>query len=291
MSSLMQAALSEGMAQASLAVFTTTASGGVVACIILAVYVLAHPTDDERCLYLRRFLIIPLAAVILGLIASTNHLGRPSNTLYVLTGVGRSPLSNEVVAVAAFTGFTWIAWLLSFARQRFRKAVKALLVVSVLTGVLSLSRMAGAYSIDTIITWAIPYTQVNLILAGLASGPLLALVALRAAEAGSRRLAMALVAVGALMAVLLAVSESLQYLAFQDLQGGLYQAADLVRFYPACIVASITAMGAGIAVAAVPLIRSRPLGVPQCVAACLLSFAGVFIVRFAFYCMRLTAGF
>lgn len=290
MSPLVETALAEGVVQLSLAFFTTATPGGIIACLIVACYVLAHPADDERSVYLRRFLIIPLAAVILGLIASTNHLGRPSNTLYVLVGVGRSPLSNEVAAVVAFTGLMWIAWLLSFAKARFRKAVKVLLGLSVLMGIWSISRIAGAYSIDTVVTWNLPYTAANLVLASLVSGPGLALVAFRAAGIRHRRLYGVALGAIAVFALALAVLEFLQYEALQDLQSGLYGASELVPFYPACIIVSTVLIGSGILVGALPLLQKRQAGVGFLVAGSVLVFGGVFIVRFVFYCMRLTAG-
>lgn len=290
MSPLIETALAEGITQLSLAFFTTATPGGIVACLIVACYVLVRPTDDDRSVYLRRFLIIPLAAVILGLIASTNHLGRPSNTLYVLMGVGRSPLSNEVAAVVAFTGLLWIAWLLSFARTRFRKAVKVLLGLSVLMGAWSLSRIAGAYSIDTVVTWNLPYTAANLVLASLVSGPVLALVAFCAAGIRDNRLYGIFLGGSAVFSLALAVLEFMQYGALQDLQGGLYGASDLVPFYPACIIASTVLIGSGAISGALPVIRGRQAGVGPLVAGSLLIFGGVFIVRFVFYCMRLTAG-
>ncbi|MCI8468414.1 MAG: dimethyl sulfoxide reductase anchor subunit [Eggerthellaceae bacterium] len=290
MGPLASAALAEGVTQLSLALFTTATTGGIVACLIVVCYVLAHHRDAATCVRLQRFLIIPLAAVIIGLIASTTHLGRPSNTLYVLMGVGRSPLSNEVVAVVAFTGLAWLGWLLSFARGRLLGVARALLVVSLPAGAFAIFRIASAYSIATIITWALPYTQVNLMLVGLVSGPVLALLLFAAAGVAPGRLAPLGMGVSLVAAVCLTVSEALQCLTLRGLESGLYPAADLVPFYPGCIAASAVLIAAALAVLALPLIRRAPLGIGRCAGATALVFAGIFIVRFAFYCMRLTAG-
>lgn len=291
MTPLVQRSLAEGVSQLSLALFTTTTSAGIVACVIITCYVLVSRRRPEECARLQRHLIIPLAAVIIGLIASTNHLGRPSNTLYVLMGIGRSPLSNEVVAVVVFTGLAWLGWLLSFARGRGLRVARVLLALSLPAAAFALLRIANAYSIATVITWALPYTPVNLLLAGLTGGPVLALCAFAKAKVNLRPAAVPALTTSAVAAACLTVSECLQCATLQTLESGLYRAVDLVPFYPGCIAASTALIVCGLAVLAVPLARKAPPSVRRCAACAFLVLVGLFIVRFAFYCLRLTAGF
>ena len=291
MTPLAQQALAEGASQISLVLCTTATPAGIVACVAITCYVLARRRPPADCARLQRFLIIPLAAVILGLIASTNHLGRPSNTLYVLMGVGRSPLSNEVVAVVVFTGLAWLGWLLSFARGRGLRAARVLLALSLPAAVFALARIAGAYSIATVITWSLPYTPANLVLAALTGGPVLALCVFSAAKVDPGRAAAAALATGIIAGIALTASECLQYAALQSLQSGLYRAADLVPFYPGCIAGPAALIACGLAVLAVPLARRVPLSTARCAGCAALVLAGLAVARFAFYCLRLTAGF
>lgn len=291
MSPVVLGALNEGWAQIALALFTTFTSSGIVACALCAVHLLTGSREDDARMRAGRFLIVPLGAVIFGLIASTNHLGRPSNTLYVLSGVGRSPLSNEVVAVVVFTGLVWIAWLASFGGSKGRVLMKALLALSLPVAVAALAFMANAYSIDAIVTWALPYTPINLLLTSFAGGSMLALCALVAAKDARPRSIVALMILCVAATVAGVVVQTMQYLALDSVTSGLQRASDLVPFYPLCIGSfAILVLGAQI-IGAVRLREQRSLRTPQAVLMTIMVLAGTFVVRFAFYCMHLTAGF
>lgn len=290
MNSLVATALSEGVAQLSLALFTTLGAGGIVACIVVTLFVLLSKTDTAQKERVLHYLIIPLAAVLIGLIASTNHLGRPSNTLYVLAGVGRSPLSNEVTAVAIFAGLSWITWLLSFARERFKHVVKVLLVLVIISGFVCLWCMSNAYYIGTIITWSLPNTRLNLLFAALASGSALAVGTFMAAGVQKRKLFSWLLIGGIIATLALTISEVHQAIMLQSLQSGLHQASELVPFYPALIAVSSLVMIVGLGTLLWLWRRdAQPNGI-ACGFLIALVLIGVFIVRFAFYCMHLTVG-
>ena len=289
MSPVVLDALAEGWAQIALALFTTFTSSGIVGYVICAIYLLTRSDDDAR-MRIGRFLIIPLGAVIFGLIASTNHLGRPSNTLYVLSGIGRSPLSNEVVAVVVFTGLAWIAWLTSFGHRRGRTIMKVMLVVSLPAAVASLVFMANAYSIDTIITWSLPSAQMGLRLAGLTGGPMLALCALVAGGEDRPRLFLGLIIACTIAAIIGSLVQMMQYLALDSVESGLLRASELVPFYPACIVVSLALTLGSQVIGIMRLHAHEPLKVPTAALMTTMVLAGILLVRFCFYCTHLTAG-
>ena len=85
----------------TLVLFTTIAPAGVMGYLTMALAIVLS-RDEERAAAISRYLVVPLVLAISGLIASATHLGTPANALYVITGIGRSPLSNEVVAAVAF---------------------------------------------------------------------------------------------------------------------------------------------------------------------------------------------
>lgn len=330
----MEAGIEQGVAQVALALFTTLVPSGVFAFVVVAVYLLAGKVEDAARERLGHFLSIPLAVTILGLIASTNHLGRPSNTMYVLMGVGRSPLSNEVSSVIVFLGLAWIAWLLSFGSLRWRKVSRVLLALACAASVFVIAAMANAYRIDTIVSWALPYTQVNLVLTAPMGGSALALCTFAAVGVdarGHRRLYGGLVAAGAASTAAACASQCMQYVALGEVRSGLATASSLVPFYPACIAASaIMACIAWVLCARrlracacasscaggpsgnegeAPAGAGEPSGgegeapagaggpagdaefsVALAAGASALVLAAVFVVRFAFYCMHLTAG-
>ena len=108
----------------TLVLFTTIAPAGVMGYLTMALAIVLS-RDEERAAAISRYLVVPLVLAISGLIASATHLGTPANALYVITGIGRSPLSNEVVAAVAFLALGGVYWILSFRddlRRPFRVA-------------------------------------------------------------------------------------------------------------------------------------------------------------------------
>lgn len=178
----METALSE----ITLVLFTTIAPAGVVGYLVMAAGILRAPSDAEAA-RIGRCLVVPLVLSITGLIASATHLGTPANALYVLTGIGRSPLSNEVVAAVAFLALGGVYWIVSFRDDVPRAFRTAWLAVTMAAGVAFVLFISLAYSVDTVPTWSLPTAPVTLWLNALSSGPLVGLLGLRTAGSGRSR--------------------------------------------------------------------------------------------------------
>lgn len=106
-----------GFSGGSLAVFTALAPAGAVAFAVVTAFVLTHGGLSSALRdRMNHATIVLLGVAWAGFIASATHLGTPANALHAVEGIGRSPLSNEVVAVVAFffsrecTGFTPISF-------------------------------------------------------------------------------------------------------------------------------------------------------------------------------------
>ncbi len=90
------------LSEITLVLFTTLAPSGAVAYLIMGLPLLAGRATGDAARRLSRMSCLPLVVAMVGLVASATHLGNPSNALYVFTGVGRSPLSTEVLCAVAF---------------------------------------------------------------------------------------------------------------------------------------------------------------------------------------------
>ena len=55
--------------------------------------------------------LVPLGVVWMGFMASATHLGTPANALHAFAGIGRSPLSNEVLCTVVFLFVGGMYWL------------------------------------------------------------------------------------------------------------------------------------------------------------------------------------
>lgn len=284
---------SQGLAQVTLALFTTLAPAGTVAFCVMAGVLLFGKLPEKQWERMSHFLVAPLAVAVVGFIGSATHLGKPSNALYVLAGIGRSPLSNEVIASVAFFALSGMSWYVGFSRQRWaQRLVRPGMLLACVAGVWQVWEIANAYTIRTISTWSMPSVQVNLVLAAFMGGSLLVICSLSLAGCRtSRRLFGVLLAVAGVAAAAAAASQLLQFAGLDSMRNVMTYARDLAPWYPVGIAISAIFAGCAIAVDARGLRTCGSIGPARACAACALMFAGVFTVRFAFYCLHMTVGF
>lgn len=283
----METALSE----ITLVLFTTIAPAGIVGYVVVALYGLA--ASREAAARASRYLVIPLMLAISGLIASATHLGTPANALYVLTGFGRSPLSNEVVAVVGFLAVGGVWWMLSFRDDVPRWGQLLAFALAIVAGLVALAMISLAYSVSTVPTWNLPFGPLALWLGSVASGVVVGLFTLMAAGLPvGRRFATALLVVGAVSAVAEGGVLWLEWQALEAIQTTAFSAQALVPWLPTAAVAYPVA--ALVCLAAVLwATRRKPAKTTALVtvaAAGLLLMAASFAVRFGFYAMYMTAG-
>ena len=178
--------MTSGFDELSLALFTTLAPAGTIAFIALALARLLE-RDHEAAVRIDRLAALPFSVVLVGFIASATHLGTPANALHVFSGVGRSPLSNEVLAAVAFLFLAGSYWMAAF-KQHFPDSVaKPWLVLTCADGAALVACTSLAYAVDTVPTWDTWFTPTNLWFSALLAGPMLGLLFLHLARAGRRR--------------------------------------------------------------------------------------------------------
>lgn len=320
--------LSLALSEITLVVFTTLAPSGAVALALLCALVAAGwgPRTTGEGARLIKLLWVPIVVTMVGLVASATHLGNPSNALYVLTGIGRSPLSTEVGAAIALLAGAGLFWLYGFSERPRRGLQRAWAGALVVLAAIFVTAIAFAYSTRTIPSWNTPFVPVALWLGALTGGPVLALAVLRAATSLSQNgptgldiAALALASTAALTGAGIGVAQGL---ALPELRSSLTSAAALVPHYWRMLAAAIALQLVGIVLAwRIALRRSGDMGrffdvpdsqgtsLPSDVAkvpdattgrlarhclplagASALVFAGLFITRFAFYMTHLTSG-
>lgn len=275
----------------TLAVFTTLAPAGILAFALLGLAVgFAPRLGQAKRASLWHWSVLPLFVALLGLLVSANHLGTPANALYVFSGVGRSPLSNEIMAVALALGAGGVYWLCSYAAgfpvwiRRVWAAVDAVLCLVAMT------TMSVAYDVSTILTWSGPLVAANLWATGLAAaGPAVLLTAEVAGVAQPlKKLCQAIVA-GSAFALLVAVGLTVaQWLSVREMGNAVASAASLVPLaWGAVVVYGLAGAASLILAWLAPQVR-RPRAC--LILACALSLIGLFCLRFFFYLSHMTAG-
>ncbi len=280
------------LSEITLVLFTSLAPSGAVAIAIVA-GMLAFAQADEQCrARMNVFLCVPLVITMVGLVASATHLGNPGNALYVFMGAGRSPLSNEVLSAVLFLGLTGVYWLHSFALRPNRMLQKAWLAAVIMSAGAFVFFVGQAYSAETVITWNTPYGPAGIALTALLGGPLLAMVTLRLSgwKPAEGRVGAVLSAVPALALVASIACYAAQGVAILGLQNHIASVEELVPCYWPMVVAFAALSAAGIAGFAAMQAGIARYRLGLAVAALVCVFAGIFVIRFAFYMMHLTVG-
>lgn len=274
----------------TLALFTTLAPSGAVAYVIMGMAALRAQGDERK--RLSGALLIPFLVTLVGLVASATHLGNPDNALYVFSRVGASPLSNEVCAAVLFLGISGLHWLYQFAEHARQRVLNVLLGAAMVASLAFLISPSFAYASRTVVTWDTPFVPVALCLNALVGGPVLTLFCLRfsrwsplESRVGGMLLALSSAALLANAGVYVA-----QGMSVLTMRNYLVSAEQLVPTYGAMATVFFLLAVAGVAVDALPLMRGRGISVASAAIASALVFAGIFVMRFAFYMMHMTYG-
>lgn len=300
--------MDSGFDAVSLALFTTLAPAGVVAFIALAAARLfvrrdaqakaagAEGSEDAPppvAVRLDRMMALPFSVVLIGFIASATHLGTPANALHVFSGIGRSPLSNEVLSAVAFLFLVGSYWMVAF-KERFPDALaKPWLILASAAGIAFVACTSLAYGVSTVPTWDTWFTPANLCLSALLAGPVLGMLFLSLARAGGFRAHTALLAVAAAGLIAGTVVLALHNASLGGIANNEITAASLVPDYETAIATHAVLGAAGLLCGAISLRRGFPPSMATALrlAASLLVLAAVFATRIIFYELHLTVGF
>ena len=289
----MSLGFSMALDEITLVLFTTLAPTGAMACVIMAAVLVFAPLGESERTRVNRALCIPLIVAMVGLIASATHLGSPANALYVLLGVGRSPLSNEVFCAGLFLASCGLYWLFCFTEKQYVRVQKAWCAAVALAGLVCIGAIAMAYDASTIVTWHTWHVPLNVWFSAFAEGPLLAMLGLRAARA----VCLHTKASGILVAVIphRPGCEHVACLVMQNASlGGMWNGygtaldsgAHVSRYDR--LVCGRGPYGYRLCGMAFARSRSSERSAPDAVLCAV--FRGLFVVRFGFYMMHMTYG-
>lgn len=283
-----------GFSATSLAIFTALAPAGAVAFACVAAFLLARRDDlsgaRER---LGHALFMPIAIAWIGFIASATHLGTPANALHAISGLGRSPLSNEVVAAVAFLFFSGMAWMYSYRERIVPSVWSGLLVAGIVSAVMMLYHTSLAYSIATVPTWDTWLTPANLCMTALLSGPSLAALVLQISRSSAGRWPYALIAVSA-AALIVGTILLVCHMGFlETVSNNVANAASLVPEYGWFIAvhAVLSTCGLAFQLHGLRLPVSRMRGIAFSSIGCAVVVMAALLVRFPFYAAYLSVGF
>ncbi len=167
-----------------LVIFTICAQmsvGSFVALGLIQLFaVRVPPATMEKVTRPALYAIGPL--LVLGLAASTLHLGSPMRAINALRHFDGSWLSREIVAGIAFAGLGAVFAVLEWFRWGSYRLRQLLAAVTAIVGVVLVYCISQVYSLRTVPAWATPHTVVRFyvttfLLGGLAVGAVLVITA------------------------------------------------------------------------------------------------------------------
>lgn len=284
--------MTSGFDAFSLALFTSLAPAGVVAFLTLAL-VRLWSRDHAASVRLDRMIALPFSVVLVGFIASATHLGTPANALHVFSGIGRSPLSNEVMSAVTFLLLAGSYWMMAFKEHFPDTLAKPWLALACLAGLALIACTSMAYGVDTVPTWNTAYTPANLALAAALAGPVLGLLFLELAQVRPYAFEQTL-AIGAGLALAAGtVVLVLHQASLGAIENNEFAASTLAPHYLVAIGAHFVLGALALVLASLSLKRVQPRHTTLIlrIMASVLMLAAVFVTRIVFYHLHMTVGF
>ena len=271
-----------------LAVFTTLVplSVGSFITVALAVYSGAFETWSIKSR--RVSIFVPVLLLAAGFIAAFFHLTSPQNAVYVLLGVGRSPLASEVAVAMLYALVAAVYLIVELFGKGSRTLRKCLLTGVLAVGFLLVVFTGAAYYVETIAGWASLWPVVEQ-LGYMLMGTVIGFSALRACGEDG------LVRIGSLVCIIAACG-----LAIATFANGahLFQIANMTcyassgaEFAARGIPYAIVSFVAGLtAVVCAIVAHVRRKGISLLVVSSVLVLIAVLLARFSFYCLQIGVG-
>lgn len=270
-----------------LAIFSTLIPLGAGGFIALFVALFTENLAKVKLELLDKMTLIPAGAVLIGLAASFFHLSAPLNAISVFSGIGRSPLSTEILVCLMLVAALIIYFCVIFsgkATTLFRKVTLAMVIV---LGGCASAFIGLAYYVNTIPGWALPWTIFELIGMNL-TGALFGSFALSAANAYENprtRATVFLVSFVGLAIVFVSLISHIGAVSQMSsmVASGATLASESIPYASVGLVIEVIA----IAVCAASIKWPTPL---TCISGPIMILAGSFFIRLAFYCLQFGVG-
>ena len=273
------------LAELPLAVFTTLAPVGAGAFIALAIAFAAGKFSDEQLKAIDKMTLVPFVVAAIGFIASMAHAANPAHAFGIFTGLGSSPLSNEVCIGMVFV---YVILVLAGKLGGARKGLA--IVVAVLGAVFALF-VGAAYMIPTVQSWDSVLVPLQMLGFALAGGVALGALVLMLAKVGDEAFAplskpFTYVAIAGGVLALVGI---IGFAAMVSGQANAVQAGSalLGAAAPCLVIGTILIV---VSVVEVVLACRKGMASAAAIRATVEAIVGVFLVRLAFYALYLSVG-
>ncbi|MDN2483115.1 DmsC/YnfH family molybdoenzyme membrane anchor subunit [Vibrio agarivorans] len=267
--------------------FTVFAQTAVGAFIVVAILNLVVDLKGETKAKLNRNLFFVWAFMALGFMASTAHLGSPMRAINALNQVGESWLSREILFGSAFFGLGGLYWLAELLNKGSAGLRKAMMVGTMVIGVVFMYAMTNVYLINTVPTWDTPFTSVNFALTLVLCGVILAQVLAAAAGFECPKFNNWAMAGGVLAVIAIVIATMAMVGDLNTIRSAIVSANELVPNMASIQNVRFAMIFVGVAIW---LISIRKNAMPMGVAGLALVMVAELIGRSVFFGLHMTAG-
>lgn len=279
-------------AEMPLALFTTLSSVGAGAFVVMACVVFAAGLDEVAAKKLDRLSLVPFLVACVGFVCAFFHLASPLNAFGVFSGVGSSPLSNEIVAGMVFMVAAAVYVVLAWAGKLSGGLRRGLACVCAVLAVVFSLFMGMAYMMHTIASWNTWTTPVQMLGFALAGGAVLEALVVAAAglqdvvfATGAKRV---LLVLGVAGVVLAAVALAAFLAGAAGLPSPWAETAQLVPAALPYAVAGVALLVVAVVLLVAALAKKSP--VLLCGVGTASVTVGILAARLAFYAVQISAG-
>lgn len=148
-------------------VFAQMAAGTI---LITSLYALCS-TNESTQNKIQKANLFAFFMMLIGMGAAFFHLGQPLRAFNVIFGLGRSPMSNEIMIFSTLAGLTFVTIIVSMIQQRNQQGnsflhkpilMRCLSFLLIVFSLLTAWAIVLVYQIDTVPTWNTSFTALQL---------------------------------------------------------------------------------------------------------------------------------
>lgn len=155
------------MKELPLVFFTVLAQAAAGAFLLAQICLLLNKLNRRQA---GRVGVIALVLVMIAGVSALMHLGQPLRAVNALFGLGRSPMSNEIISCALFGGLLFVYVAGEMTGRLSAAAVNWAGYVAAVAGLVLLILIPAVYQLATIPAWSTSFTTTQMLLTALICG-------------------------------------------------------------------------------------------------------------------------
>jgi len=155
------------MKELPLVFFTVLAQASAGAFILMQLCAAMKKIDQNQA---NKVALVSLVMVMIAGISALTHLGQPFRAMNALFGMGRSPMSNEIISCAVFGGLVFLYVVGSLKKTMSESLVNIFGYLGAIAGLALIVLITKVYQLETIPAWNTPITSLQMVLTAVLCG-------------------------------------------------------------------------------------------------------------------------